>query len=268
MMRHLAVTVSLLWSACSIGLGATVSDSRLSANDRIVGGEVVNITDYPHQVSLRNVVFGWSLFCGGSILNEQWIITAAHCVDGLLDIQYDVVAGQQNIHIPDEFEEVRFVAATFMHPDYIYTSKNHDIALVKLTEPLEYNERIRPIALDSELVPDGTICTTLGWGTTSEDSLLLSSNLRKVDVPVVDDQTCGRVYPSEMVPENMICAGEEGKDSCASDSGGPLLCPTSNGLGLVGLTSYGTGCGRPNYPGVYTEVASYIEWVNEVLDNN
>ena len=95
--------------------------------------------------------------------------------------------------------------------------------------------------------------------------MFLAANLQKVTIPVVDDETCFMEFGG-LMRNNMVCAGEEGKDSCSGDSGGPLA--EDGSLVLVGVTSWGQGCGRPNKPGVYTEVAYFIDWIRDTITEN
>jgi len=179
------------------------------------------------------------------------------------------------------------VSRQFVHPDFIYTSWNADIGLVKLAQPFTFGPKVAPVPALAATTPEpDVLCTSTGWGTTREDGLLLSSTLKKVDLPVVDDDTCGRAYPADLIPPSMVCAGEEGKDSCAADSGGPLVCPgeqegctrtkasstisdvASGETVLAGVTSFGIGCGREGFPGVYTDVSFYEDWILTTMAEN
>eukprot|EP00088_Acartia_fossae_P034467 TRINITY_DN35386_c0_g1_i2.p1 TRINITY_DN35386_c0_g1~~TRINITY_DN35386_c0_g1_i2.p1 ORF type:complete len:158 (-),score=18.01 TRINITY_DN35386_c0_g1_i2:56-529(-) len=152
-----------------------------------------------------------------------------------------------------------------MHPNYTWNDKEFDIGLIRLLTPLKFTDYIQSIELGSEDIPEGTVCTATGWGVTEEDSLFLASTLQKVDVPVVSDQKCFEIY-AYLMRDNMICAGEEGKDSCSGDSGGPLVCPSSSGNKIVtGVTSWGQGCGRAGKPGVYTEVKYFNQWIQDTI---
>ena len=113
------------------------------SGDRIIGGEEAGLTDAPWQVSLRNMLGGISHFCGGSIISESWVLTAAHCMDGLTVYQYDVMAGQHNIHVPDVHDEVRFIRKAIMHPNYTWNDKEYDIGLLKLASPLKLSDYIQ-----------------------------------------------------------------------------------------------------------------------------
>jgi len=242
-----------------------VAGSRIVG--RIVGGEDAGMKDAPWQVSLRNFLVSISHFCGGSIIAPEWVLTAAHCLDGLSTLQYEIMAGEHNLHLPDLHEEVRRVRAHFIHPNYTWNDKEFDIGLVRLNSALRLSDYVQPIELYSgPSPPEGLVCEATGWGVTEEDGMFLPSILQKVSLPVVGDTLCTEEY-GYLMRENMLCAGEEGKDSCSGDSGGPLVCPLgeSSSLVLAGVTSWGQGCGRPGKPGVYTEVSYFYDWIQETI---
>ena len=258
-LRLVCLSSVLVFSQASLGAGP----------GRIIGGEEAGTKDAPWQVSLRNFLGGISHFCGGSIVSESWVLTAAHCLDGQAVFQYDVMAGQHNIHLPDIHQQVRLVSQAIIHPNYTWDDKEFDIGLIKLQTPLQFTDYVQPISLATQREPQsGTICEATGWGVTSEDGFFLAANLQKVSLPLVSDETCYQTY-QYLMRDNMICAGEEGKDSCSGDSGGPLVCPlpaqAEAGPVLVGVTSWGQGCGRPGKPGVYTEVAYFTDWLHNTM---
>merc|ERR1712200_219411 len=247
--------------------GFAVSSPHLS-NGRIVGGSNTEVGEFPWQVSVRNFLGGISHFCGGTVIDPSWILTAAHCLDGLTPIQYEIVAGIHNVHIPSIHEQIRRVDKGFMHPDYNWDDKEFDIGLIKLNSPLHITDFVQSINLTRSDVPAGTICTATGWGITVEDGTFLAETLQKVDVPVVSDDDCFKIY-AYLMRDDMLCAGEEGKDSCSGDSGGPLVCSTAeDGLSVAGVTSWGQGCGRRGKPGVYTEVSYFRDWILQTINQN
>merc|ERR1712168_661199 len=211
--------------------------SQQRGQGRIVGGDVANDGEFPFQVSLRLVgAIGLTHFCGGSIIDENWVLTAAHCC-----------AGQ--------------IPATI----------TNDACLLKLKESLEWTDFVKPIALPAagQDTPAGTECTVTGWGTLNEGGFGLPNVLHKVTVPVVSDEDCNESYSGNgySVADSMICAGlpEGGKDSCQGDSGGPFIAGETGSEELIGIVSWGIGCARKGYPGVYTEVSYFVDWIMETM---
>jgi len=241
---------------------------------RIVGGEVAEDGEFPWQVSLRQIgSIGMTHFCGGSVINENWVMTAGHCCAGQTPAFMHVVAGGIKLNNNEGEEEKRDLDKIIGHPDYDSNQLTNDICLLKLKSPLEMTDFIQPIALPAPMseTEAGTIATVTGWGTTNEGGISLPNTLHKVDVPVVSDEECNKDYSSSNAPEiaaSMICAGlpEGGKDSCQGDSGGPFIDAESKTL--IGVVSWGIGCGRAGYPGVYTQVSYFIDWIEETMANN
>ncbi|XP_045469735.1 trypsin-7-like [Harmonia axyridis] len=223
---------------------------------RIVGGSAVNITQLPYQISLQ---YRGQHICGGSIIHRSFILTAAHCVDGFQTSRLQVRAGSTNI-VSGGFTSK--VCSATKHGLYNKFSQDNDIAILQLCKSLPIGDGIRIVQLpkQGEQIKAGLLATVSGWGYTSEGGGQTTKSLQQVRVPVVEQQTCKRLYRSTgHITDNMICAGETkgGKDSCQGDSGGPLV---SNGK-LVGVVSWGYGCARPRFPGVYTRVSKYRNWV-------
>uniref|UniRef100_A0A3Q2G3F2 Transmembrane serine protease 5 n=1 Tax=Cyprinodon variegatus TaxID=28743 RepID=A0A3Q2G3F2_CYPVA len=154
--------------------------------------------------------------------------------------------------------------------NYNHRSHDSDIALIKLRRPLNFSDTIRPICLppyDYDL-PGGTQCWISGWGYTQPD-VHSPATLKEAPVPIITTKRCNSscMYNGEITPR-MLCAGyTEGKvDACQGDSGGPLVCPDENLWRLAGVVSWGTGCAEPNYPGVYTKVAEFLDWIYDMTE--
>ncbi|KAM4735097.1 trypsin-1-like isoform 1-T1 [Anableps anableps] len=226
-------------------------------DDKIVGGYECQPHSQPHQVSLNA---GYH-FCGGSLVNESWVVSAAHCN---VFNQIEVRLGEHNIKIHEGTEQFISPSLVIPHPQYNHFTIDNDIMLIKLSRPAILNQYVQPIALPTSCAPVSTMCKVSGWGDT-KDPTVDNTKLRCVDVPVLSDSVCRNSYP-DMITSSMFCAGylEGGKDSCQNDSGGPLVC---NGE-LQGVVSWGIGCAEKNHPGVYTKVCSFNNWLESTMANN
>ncbi|XP_023311632.1 trypsin-3 [Anoplophora glabripennis] len=225
---------------------------------RIVGGVTTTIEKHPWQVSLQ--VFG-NHICGGSIISSGLILTAAHCVTELIVTVYYVVPGVTDLR---QAEQKYQVEEAIMHDDYDSVTYDYDIALLKLQENLTFSNTIQAISLPNELftIPDGTSLVASGWGITEPDGTDSSDVLREIEIQYINWETCRtRLSSVGTFTERMICAGvpEGGKDTCQSDSGGALELNST----LIGIVSWGEGCGDPRYPGVYTHVSYLRAWIRE-----
>jgi secreted trypsin-like serine protease len=235
---------------------------------KIMGGRIAPDGAFPWQVSLgvaRIADTYYSHFCGGSIYSDRWLITAAHCVHRTKPAQVRVVAGTQTL-APGVTR--RAVARIVIHPDWNPRTYSNDIALVELTTPLELGPTIRRVGLVSEssendvLSRDGQL-TVVGWGARQEGGRKVR-DLRYVEVPHVASVLCNKPYAyNKRITETMLCAGNRlgGKDACQGDSGGPLTANIDAAPVLVGVVSWGYGCGQPNKVGVYARVAKLHRWV-------
>ncbi|KAG8522290.1 Transmembrane protease serine 4 [Galemys pyrenaicus] len=240
--------------------GSTCGESLKAP--RVVGGEKASVDSWPWQVSIQ---YDKQHICGGSILDSQWILTAAHCFRKHLDLfNWRVRAGSDKL---GSFPSLP-VAKIFVIELNTTYPKEKDIALVKLQFPLTFSGTVRPICLpyfDEELTP-GTPLWVIGWGFTKQDGGKMSDVLLQASVQVIDSTRCNAedAYQGE-VTEKMLCAGslEGGVDTCQGDSGGPLMYH-SNQWQVVGIVSWGHGCGGPTTPGVYTKVTAFLNWIYNV----
>ena len=223
----------------------------------IVGGEEVNPAcpncKYDFMVSLQQ----GGHFCGGSLVREDWVVTAAHCVQGSSPSSIDVVIGLHNVN-GTTGQQTRNVSEIIIHPQYSGNSLNNDYALLRLSSPITSFEPIKLATSDSH-DDEPVISTTMGWGATSSGGSS-SAILLEVDVPI--DDSCGN-YSNSSITNNMVCAGDSngGEDSCQGDSGGPLIMTNSDGeYELIGIVSWGYGCAEAQYPGVYSRIYPRLDW--------
>ncbi|CAH1999694.1 unnamed protein product [Acanthoscelides obtectus] len=253
----------------SVGRIAKPADDEKEEENhlRVVGGKPSQPAAWPWLVSIyKNGIF----HCGGVLMNEEWIITAAHCVDRYWQYYYEISAGALRRFSYSPMEQTRWATIAIPHEDYDRSTLTNDIALIKMSSPVRFNRYVRPICLPSDATagesfinapPPGEICTTVGWGATVEHGID-PDHMREVEVPVL--ATCK--HAEDRINNAAICAGllSGGKDACQGDSGGPFMCrnpknPTQ--WYLAGIVSHGEGCARPNEPGVYTRVSKHLGWI-------
>ena len=233
--------------------------SDLTGLQRIVGG-LETTEDWPWMVSLQNYEMHR---CGGSVIAPNAVLTAAHCVDRHSVETLSVVVG---IHNLSEKSGQRIgVRQVIVHPQYDDQRIENDVAVLILESPTDA-EPISLIELGEEhLTKPGKIATVIGWGTIRSGGSI-SNALREVSVPIVETAEANVAYEGWVSP-NMLAAGRVGLDSCQGDSGGPLMVPDKDGrYELAGIVSWGIGCARPDYPGVYARVAQFSDWVAEAID--
>ncbi|XP_053973135.1 transmembrane protease serine 9-like [Hylaeus volcanicus] len=229
--------------------------------DRIVGGRPTTPNKYPWVARL---VYDGRFHCGASLINNDYVLTAAHCVRRLKRSKMRVVLGDYDQHVTTDGRAVmRAVSAVIRHRNFDMNSYNHDVALLRLRKSVKFSKSIKPVCLPQKGTdPAGKEGTVVGWGRTSEGGML-AGIVNEVQVPILSLSQCRMMkYRANRITDNMLCAGRGSQDSCQGDSGGPLLVHEGDRLEIVGIVSWGVGCGRPGYPGVYTRVTRYLKWIN------
>uniref|UniRef100_A0A3B4FLK2 Acrosin n=1 Tax=Pundamilia nyererei TaxID=303518 RepID=A0A3B4FLK2_9CICH len=260
-----SVIVVLLCKACGMA----------AKHSRIIGGQDAPPGSWPWQAALS--IFG-SFSCGGSLITDQWVLTAAHCIsfnnnnNNGLDL-YSVHLGRHSQSGLNPNEVTQTLENIVCHPKYNPLTIENDICLLKLSAPVNFTDYIQPICLASE---NSTFYSgTSSWprGDTLEGSLpqgdgSLSNILQEVNVPIVGSNECKCYYQDfSEITENMICAGLKagGKDSCQGDSGGPLMTKKESVWVQSGVVSFGYGCAEPMRPGIYTRVSQYQKWISDTI---
>ncbi|XP_076041677.1 trypsin-1-like [Oratosquilla oratoria] len=235
---------------------------------KIVGGSEAQPGEFKYQLSFQDISFGSEFhFCGASLYKNNYAISAAPCVDGE---DYDnpshlqVVAGEHNRDINEGTEQTAKLAKIIRHEHFSSWTFANDISLLKLETPLEFNEYVQPIDLPAQGQDSMGDCIVTGWGALFEGGST-TNKLMKVTAPIVTDEECRKSHGTSLVEDSMICGGykDGGKDACQGDSGSPMACFYDDKLYLAGVVSWGNGCARPNYPGVYTEVFHFVDLIHK-----
>ncbi|XP_074716864.1 enteropeptidase [Strix uralensis] len=235
---------------------------------RIVGGSDARREAWPWIVSLH---FNSRPVCGASLVSDEWLVTAAHCVYGrqLKPSQWKAVLGlydQSDMTQPSTV--VRNIDQIVINPHYMKRTKDSDIALMHLQYKVQYTVYIQPICLpekNQQFLP-GINCSIAGWGKIMNEGPT-SDILQEAEVPLISNEKCQQWMPEYSITENMICAGYDigGLDSCKGDSGGPLTFEDGNKWFLVGVTSFGYKCALPKRPGVYVRVTMFVDWIKKII---
>ncbi|XP_003240507.1 venom protease isoform X1 [Acyrthosiphon pisum] len=249
----------------------------------IVGGMKAKPMEFPHMAllgygNIEDEEKSWG--CGGSLISNRWILSAAHCTInpgrtvswarlGVLNI-YSLQSDDPG---PADYKVVERV----VHPKYNSTYVYNDIALFRLEVEVKFSEHVRPVCLNTVQNLSFDMTTATGWGRTSTNGMI-SPDLLKVDLSLISNENCKYSYPQSANPrinfgileDSMICAGDivDGGDTCTGDSGGPLqikhpdyICMSSQ----IGITSFGKYCGNRYSPGVFTRVSKYVPWIEQIV---
>ncbi|XP_025986032.1 trypsin-1 [Solenopsis invicta] len=227
---------------------------------RIIGGENAREGEIPYQVSLQEKYYDFH-FCGGSILNDNYVITAAHCVDGKEASDIKVVAATINLRDPKSQHEVEKI---IVHREYDPSNSYiNDIALVKVKTAFKTSVTVAPVPLPKKGhdVNTNDVAVVSGWGTIRTGGPS-PDELQRVNILIADQAFCNYVYQKDLnmnVYPTQVCANDPSakKGACNGDSGGPL---TVNGE-LVGIVSWSLDCALTTHPTVYTRVISYLDWI-------
>uniref|UniRef100_A0AAX7W4K8 Zmp:0000001114 n=1 Tax=Astatotilapia calliptera TaxID=8154 RepID=A0AAX7W4K8_ASTCA len=255
---------------CSDNSDETICDcgTRPYKLNRIVGGQNAELGEWPWQVSLHFSTHGPT--CGASIISNTWLLSAAHCFvtsnsESNNPSSWLSYSGMQNQYSHDNVQS-RKLKRIIPHPLYNQMTSDYDIALLELSEPLQFANTIQPICLpdSSHVFPAGMSCWVTGWGALREGGQA-AQILQKALVKIINDSVCDVVTEGQ-VTSRMLCSGylSGGVDACQGDSGGPLVCFEESGKWFqAGIVSWGEGCARRNKPGVYTRVTKLREWIKQ-----
>merc|ERR1719348_333261 len=234
----------------------------VAAGKRIVGGEEATPHSYPWMAALF-VDGKW--FCGGTLISDEWVLTAAHCAHGAKEMR--VMLGAHNVREASEEGRIELTTTDFFtHPEYNSYNIHNDLALVHLPQKVEFGPTIQPVCLPAHSDASESFAklqaVASGWGKPSDDATTISPVLRAVDVETITNLMCALEFPLQ-VNKNVICiSGANGKSTCNGDSGGPLYLVTDGVHKQIGITSFGSASGcEKGWHAAFTRPTSYLQWI-------
>ncbi|MBV1849090.1 S1 family peptidase [Catellatospora tritici] len=258
-MRAFTLVIGVMVGLAGFGSAAHARPDEPPRTE-IVGGALAGGSEFPFVVRLNNG-------CAGTLISSRYVLTAAHCASRTgATSSYVVTMGSPDLGSAKALE-VRSERVR-RAPGFTDVTRGDDWALIRLAHTVD----LPVVALPTGTGLDGGALTVIGWGALREGALTQQRHLRKVQVPYVGDGTCGNLFRSKGYPfvaSDMICAGDlrnGGRDACQGDSGGPLLRRDGARWVQVGIVSWGVGCGRAAYPGVYTQVSRFAADIRAAIE--
>ncbi|CAL1261129.1 unnamed protein product [Larinioides sclopetarius] len=232
-------------------------------NLRIIGGREAQKGSWPWQLALLNRYR--EPFCGATLIAPKWALTAAHCLRRKLIVR----SGEHNLMSIEGSEQESLVVEQYVHPDYDEATVHNDIALLKLRNPFVFDNHTQAACLpqQQDSLDSDSRGIILGWGKHKSTAIYGTDDLHQAEVPIVDPEECQKSYDTYPITRTVICAGyKQGRiDSCAGDSGGPLLVRKNGRWTLFGVTSFGDGCGEKGKYGIYSSVPKYVKWIRKIV---
>jgi len=257
----------------------------VKGRNRIVGGEEASPGEWPWIVVFAAADGSSVGNCSGTLVADRWVVTAAHCVDGSNTDSLSVVIGEHRINSGsivsdnDDFDDIRKnleLESIILHEGFDWSNYNHDIALLKLKEPVDLSVYTPACLPDRGASFTGETAWVYGWGRT-ETGGGNAETLRETTQTILSNEECltregdlhGFTYFMDgSLTDNMICGEAAGQDSCQGDSGGPFTVEVSGQHHLVGVVSWGWGCALDGLPGVYSSVSYHREWIDQQMESN
>ncbi|XP_060689924.1 vitamin K-dependent protein C-like [Hemiscyllium ocellatum] len=271
---------------CSCAAGYKLSDDGISCNasgeqaanirkggplgPRIIKGTVMKKGSSPWQILLMTA--SGKFICGGVLIHQFWVLTAAHCVHE--GERFRVKLGEHNRSVNEDTEDTILVNRVYIHPNFSLSNMDSDIALLRLSQVAVFTNYIIPVCLPTKetaerklLIANKNVVIT-GWGAIDEnDDRYRPNTLLFIRIKLTSYTLCKEKL-KDRVTDNMICAGTPGsrKDACKGDSGGPMVTFLNGTWFLLGLVSWGEGCGRFQTFGIYTKVTNYLDWIYSTIN--
>ncbi|XP_043563410.1 chymotrypsinogen 2-like [Chiloscyllium plagiosum] len=256
--------LALLGTAYGRSCGVPAITPVVTGYARIVNGENAVPGSWPWQVSMQDTT-GWH-FCGGSLINENWVVTAAHC--GVTTANLAILGAYNKCSTKEDTQTMK-IEKVITHPAWDPYNINNDVTLVKLAYPVKFTNRISSVCLasDGASFPGGKMCVTSGWGLTQSSASYTPCQLQQAALPLLTTADCQNFW-GDKISDMMVCAGGAGATSCMGDSGGPLVCKDGGAWYLVGIVSWGSGYCSTQIPAVYARVTEFHSWIVQTIAAN
>ncbi|XP_077973771.1 chymotrypsin B-like [Styela clava] len=253
-----------------VAQGAAVSESRSVPSPRVVNGEEAIPHSWPWQASLQGSQ--GSAYCGGTLVQSQWVVTAAHCAALVFIGTYasdQVLLGAHDKRSAEASAQLIDIVAKYVHPQYDNPDRSHDVALVKLKTPAVLNEYVS-LACEAHAgwsFLAGMQCVVTGWGVTKEGGNIGTGILQQAPLPLMSDTDCYTLYQEANLDttSDMQCAGGQGKGACNGDSGGPLNCYVNNRWYHMGIVSFGEANCDTDIASVFAKVAELRSFIDSTI---
>ncbi|XP_008292543.1 coagulation factor VIIi [Stegastes partitus] len=241
---------------------------------RVVGSDECPRGECPWQVLVQ---LNGNSHCGGVLIRPDWVITAAHCIHGNDPNNLTVVAGEHNLDVNDGTEQRLPVSMAIIHPGFVMATGDSDIALLRLSRSVSLNRLVVPVCLPTRTFAERKLLPLLyhsvsGWGrrigAASPSGAIASPVLRRMTIPLLQNAQCSQRAQFNFT-STMLCAGylEGRQESCRGDDGSPLVTLLGSTHFLTGVVAWGRGCAQPGYYGVYTNMAAFVDWVQDAMKN-
>ncbi|CAH1369791.1 hypothetical protein MTP99_011199 [Tenebrio molitor] len=239
--------------------------SAKKPTSRIVGGNEAFARQFPFAAAIYVRKDDGTYFCGGTLINNQWVLTSAHCVQNA--VSFTIQLGSNTLQGNDTNRIVLSTNEYVLNPDFNPETLQNDIGLVKFRMPVEYTDYVTQIyAMPTFSLQNGATAVAIGWGQTSDEESSLSNELRYADLTTVSNAECQQIYGNQ-ITDNMVCvSGNYNEGTCIGDMGSPLVQHVGRGFYLhVGVASFisGNGCESTD-PSGYTRTFSYMDWIKNV----
>jgi len=247
---------------------------------KIIGGQNAEADEFLFMAGLADIENGVmnprNHFCGGSLINEKWVLTAAHCLfdergRSISPNSFFVFLNTYDLTNPNEDREFHQVERIIIHPNYDNNTLDNDLALIELKTTTNLPNVIIPNQNDESVMENGKAVNVIGWGALDRNERQFPNILQKVEVEIISTTTCNqRDWYDNEISNVMFCAGleEGGRDACVGDSGGPLFFEQNDEVIQLGIVSWGDICGAAKSPGVYTKINQFSNWIENQIDGS